>query len=304
MERLDSRSAFRMARLQVAIFLFAPASESLQWRMSTRPTPIVWYIVLAPFVTLVWLGLGSLEGLWILFLAHMILLVTTLVPSLQGFGPVMTFFDQDGGQIWLTIDDGPDPRTTPAILDLLDRFGAKATFFLIGQKAFDAPDLVRMILERGHAVGNHTQTHPQFHFWRLGPRRLRNEVDNFEETMTDLGFPVPSLFRAPTGMKNPFLHPILSVRGLLLVGWSARAYDTRINDAAVVAERLLRLIEPGAIVLLHETSDVSVETLRIVLHRLNQQQIRCTIPRPEQLRTKRSLAKPKDLDCESTCATF
>jgi peptidoglycan-N-acetylglucosamine deacetylase len=272
--------------------------------MSARATPIVWSIVLAPFVTLVLLGFGSLEGLWLLFLAHLILVITTLVPSLQGFGPVMTFFEQEGGEIWLTIDDGPDPRTTPAILDLLDRFDAKATFFLIGQKALDAPDLVRMILERGHSVGNHSQTHPQFHFWRLGPRRLRKEVDNFEETMTDLEFPIPSLFRAPTGMKNPFLHPILSARGLLLVGWSARAYDTRANDAAIAAERLLGLVEPGAIVLLHECSDVSVQMLEIVLHRLIQQQIRCTIPRPEQLRTKRSLAKAKDLDCESTCATF
>lgn len=272
--------------------------------MSARATPIVWYIVLAPFVTLALLGFGSLEGLSILFFAHLILLATTLIPSWQGFGPVMTFFDQDGDEIWLTIDDGPNIQTTPAILDLLDRFDAKATFFLIGQKAMDAPDLVQMILDRGHSVGNHTQNHLQFRFWRLGPRRLREEVDSFEETMAGLGFPIPRLFRAPTGMKNPFLHPILSVRGLLLVGWSARAYDTLAKEAATAAERLLRVIEPGAIVLLHECSDVSVQTLEIVLHSLNQQQVRCVIPRSEQLRTERADAKAKGLDCESTCATF
>jgi peptidoglycan/xylan/chitin deacetylase (PgdA/CDA1 family) len=271
--------------------------------MSTRATPILWYIVLAPFATLLLLGFGSWEGLWILFFAHLTLLATTLVPSFQGFGPVMTFFDQDGEEVWLTIDDGPDPQTTPAILDLLDRFNAKATFFLIGQKVIDVPDLVQMILDRGHSIGNHTQTHPQFHFWRLGPRELRREIGRFEDTLTCLDFPIPCLFRAPTGMKNPYLHPILSVRGLVLVGWSSRAYDTRVKDGVTAAERLLRAAEPGAILLLHESSQISTRTLEILLHGLSDRGIRCVIPRPDQLRTNRAVPA-KALDCQSTCATF
>jgi peptidoglycan-N-acetylglucosamine deacetylase len=271
--------------------------------MSTRATPILWYIVLAPFVTLVLLGFGTWEGLWILFLAHMMLVATTLVPSFQGFGPVVTSFEQKGDEVWLTIDDGPDSETTPVILDLLDRFDAKATFFLVGQRVPSAADLVQMILDRGHSIGNHTQTHPQFHFWRLGPRQLRHEVERFEETLTRLNFPIPCLFRAPTGMKNPYLHPILSVRGLLLVGWSGRAYDTQAKDAATAAERLLRTAEPGAILLLHDCSPVSIRTLEILLRRLRNRRIRCVIPQPDQLRTKRS-GSAKALDCESTCATF
>ncbi len=270
--------------------------------MSARVTPSVWYIVLAPFATLILVGLGSVEGLLVLLFAHLILLATTLIPSLQGFGPVITYFDQDGDEVWLTIDDGPNPQTTPAILDLLDRFGAKATFFLIGQKARNAPALVRTILDRGHSIGNHTQTHPQFRFWSLGPRRLRREIDSFEKTMAGLGLPIPYLFRAPTGMKNPFLHPILSVRNLRLVGWSARAYDTRVKDAAKAAERLLRSVEPGAIVLLHDCSPVSLPTLEILLQELRHQQLRSVIPRPERLRAKRS--DRKYLDCEPSCATF
>jgi peptidoglycan/xylan/chitin deacetylase (PgdA/CDA1 family) len=83
-------------------------------------------------------------------------------------------------------------RQLRAILELLDRFNAKATFFLIGDRAVAAPHLVRMILERGHSIGNHTQTHPQLRFWRLGPKPLRKEIDDFERTMSDRGFPVPS----------------------------------------------------------------------------------------------------------------
>jgi peptidoglycan-N-acetylglucosamine deacetylase len=292
-----------LSRQRIVFLLSVRSRQPLEERMSTRATPIVWYIVLAPFAALVLLGFGSLEGLWILFFAHLILLATTLIPSLQGFGPVMTFFGADGNEVWLTIDDGPNPRTTPAILDLLDRFDAKATFFLIGQKIVDASDLVQVILDRGHSIGNHTQTHPQLHFWRLEPRRLRSEVDRFEETLANLNLPIPSLFRAPTGMKNPYLHPILAVRSLLLVGWSVRAYDTRVKEPTAAAERLLQASKPGAILLLHDCSDVSVRTLEILLHALDQRQIRCVIPRLDQLRTKRA-DSVKNLDCESTCATF
>jgi peptidoglycan/xylan/chitin deacetylase (PgdA/CDA1 family) len=284
-------------------FSFVRRRQPLEERMSTRATPIVWYIVLAPFATLVLLGLGSLEGLWILFFAHLILLATTLIPSFQGFGPVMTFFGQADNEVWLTIDDGPDPRTTPAILDLLDRFDAKATFFLVGQKIMDAPDLAQMILDRGHSIGNHTQTHPQLHFWRLGPRRLRHEIERFERTLANLNLPIPCFFRAPTGMKNPYLHPILSARSLFLVGWSARAFDTRVKEPVTAAERLLRAVEPGAILLLHECSQISIRTLEILLRALDGRQIRCVIPKPDQLRTKRT-DSVKTLDCEPSCATF
>jgi peptidoglycan/xylan/chitin deacetylase (PgdA/CDA1 family) len=285
------------------IFLFVPGCQPLEKRMSTRATPIVWYIVLAPFATLALLGFGSFEGLWILFFSHLILVATTLIPSFQGFGPVMTYFDQAGNEVWLTIDDGPDPRTTPAILDLLDRFDAKATFFLVGQKIIEAPELVQMILDRGHSIGNHTQTHAQLRFWRLGPRRLRHEIERFEGTLAHLKLPIPCLFRAPTGMKNPYLHPILSARSLFLVGWTARAYDTRVKEPATAAERLLRAVEPGAILLLHERSQISIRALEILLLALDHRQIRCVIPKPDQLRTKRS-DSVKTLDCQSTCATF
>src|SRR5260370_18059584 len=167
--------------IRARFLCLAESSEPLGERMSTRPTPILWYIVLAPLVTLMLLAFGSLEGLWVLFLAHLILVATTLIPSFQGFGPVMTFFDQDGDEVWLTIDDGPDPRTTPAILDLLDRFDAKATFFLIGQKAMDASDLVQMILDRGHSIGNHTQTHPQFDFSTPRPHSRRDEMERLSQ---------------------------------------------------------------------------------------------------------------------------
>ena len=129
-------------------------------------------------------------------------------PVAAGFGPVVTKYCTKTKTAWLTIDDGPDPNTTPQVIALLKKYGARATFFLIGSKAAKYPALTRMILDAGHTIGNHTQTHPQFSFWRLGPKALAREIDAFDGTITSLGIARPFWFRAPVGMKNPFLHPI------------------------------------------------------------------------------------------------
>ena len=135
-----------------------------------RPTAAIWFIVLAPFLTFLVLAGGWLWGLYILFASHLLLVSITFVPSLQGFGPVLTKYFTTAKTAWLTIDDGPDPETTPQVLALLEKYRARATFFLIGAKAANHPELTRMIVEAGHTIGNHTQTHPKFSFWRLGPR--------------------------------------------------------------------------------------------------------------------------------------
>ena len=155
------------------------------------------------------LATGSLWGLWILFTSHLLLVLCTFVPSLQQFGPVVTKYSTPARTVWLTIDDGPDPQTTPQVLALLEKYGARATFFLIGTKVARYPGLAHMILEAGHSIGNHTQTHPKFSFWYLGPKGLVREIDEFESTLSSIGVPAPIWFRAPAGIKNLFLHPIL-----------------------------------------------------------------------------------------------
>ncbi len=220
--------------------------------MQIRPTATIWFILLAPFMTLIMLAGGYFWGLWILFVSHVVLVAVMLIPSLQGFGPVVTKYCTKTKTAWLTIDDGPDPDTTPQVLALLEKYGARATFFLIGSKAAKYPALTRMISDAGHTIGNHTQTHPQFSFWRLGPKALAREIDAFDGTITSLGIARPFWFRAPVGMKNPFLHPILAARGLRLVGWSARAYDTQIDDSAKIVERIKRSLVSGTIILFHE----------------------------------------------------
>lgn len=263
-----------------------------------RPTATLWFIVLAPFLTALTLVSGSLWGLLILFISHVLLVLGTFVPSLKEFGPVITKYSTRVRTVWLTIDDGPDPRTTPQILALLEKYGARATFFLIGAKAAKYPDLTRMIVEAGHSIGNHTQTHPKFSFWRLGPLGLAREIDEFEATLSSLGIPAPIWFRAPVGIKNPFLHPILAARGLRLVAWSARAYDTQIDDSEKIVNRIKRSICSGAIILFHEGQkpDVCLNALERLLEELSDERFRLIIPNTSELLAGRHPALPKELE--------
>jgi peptidoglycan/xylan/chitin deacetylase (PgdA/CDA1 family) len=250
-----------------------------------RPTATIWFIVLAPFLTFFMLTAGWPWGLSILFASHLLLTAVTLVPSLQGFGPVLTKYCSTAKTAWLTIDDGPDPGTTPQALALLAKYRARATFFLIGAKAAKHPELTRRILDAGHTIGNHTQTHPRFSFWHLGPSALVREIDEFEATISSIGVAAPIWFRAPAGLKNPFLHPILAARGLQLVGWSVRAFDTQIDDSSKIVERIKRSIVSGAIILFHEGHQptVCLKALEQLLQELTAEQFSLVLPQPREL---------------------
>jgi peptidoglycan/xylan/chitin deacetylase (PgdA/CDA1 family) len=154
-------------------------------------------------------------------------------------------------EIALTIDDGPDPRVTPQVLELLDRYAIQATFFCIGDKAARYPDLCREIVRRGHAVENHSQHH-RHHFSLLGRAGITRELQAAQDTLTAITGQRPWFFRAPAGLRNSFLDPVLARMGLQLASWSARGFDTRISDAERVKNSLLRGLRAGAILLLHD----------------------------------------------------
>lgn len=189
-------------------------------------------------------------------------------------------------EVWLTIDDGPDPEDTPRILELLAAHGARATFFVIGEKAAAHPALVRAMAAAGHEVAHHTQTHPLYSFWCASPARLARELDEGLATLGAVGVR-PTRFRPPAGLKNLWLGRALSARGLACVGWSARGLERSGGDADAVAERVTRGLAPGAILLLHEgprlPPAIRVHAIGRVLGRLQQLGYRCVVPTPEQL---------------------
>ena len=155
------------------------------------------------------------------------------------------------GEVAITLDDGPDPAVTPAVLDLLDRHGAKATFFCIGERALRQPELCRDILRRGHALGTHS-FHHGYGFATLGLGGFVRELALAQDALASITGLRPRFFRAPFGLRNPLLDPALSRLGLSLASWTRRGFDTRASDPALVARRLLRGLKAGDILLLHD----------------------------------------------------
>ena len=154
-------------------------------------------------------------------------------------------------EIALTIDDGPDPVVTPQVLDMLDRYAVQATFFCIGEQAARYPDLCREIVRRGHAVENHSQHH-RHHFALMGRSGFLRELQTAQDTLTAITGQPPLFFRAPAGLRNPFLDPVLARLELRLASWSARGFDTQTGDIERVKNRLLCDLRAGAILLLHD----------------------------------------------------
>src|SRR5204862_2263432 len=117
------------------------------------------------------------------------------------------------GEVVLTFDDGPDPDVTPHVLELLDRYRMKASFFCIGEKAAAFPAIVKDIARRGHSVENHSNRH-SYAFAFYGVSRLRHEVETAQSIVGQITGRAPEFFRAPAGFRSVLLDPVLAKRGL------------------------------------------------------------------------------------------
>lgn len=155
--------------------------------------------------------------------------------------------------ILLTFDDGPDPDITPLVLDVLDRYGVHAIFFVIGSKAKAHPELLQQIVSRGHTVGNHSFNHsPYANF--LGARHLEGEIRACDEAIhAALGPNYPIVyFRPPLGITTHYMQRVLSRTGHVVMGWSVRSLDTLDEPRSKVLSRIEKHLETGSIVLLHD----------------------------------------------------
>ena len=149
---------------------------------------------------------------------HLALFGASFAPRSGLLGPNLTRLPDAAvarREIAITFDDGPDPEITPRVLDWLDRAGARGTFFCVGARAAAHPGVVREIVRRGHAVENHSQQHSTAFGW-YGPDRLRREIGAAQDTLARLAGRAPAFFRAPFGVRSPFLDPVLARLGLAL----------------------------------------------------------------------------------------
>lgn len=204
---------------------------------------------------------------------HVTLTVAGLIPRWALLGPnVLTLATSPEPRVALTFDDGPDPAVTPHVLDLLDRHHAKASFFCIGEAVLRHKALAREIAARGHRIENHSYHHSKAFSLYL-PGRQRSEIERAQATIADVVGRAPALFRAPAGLRNLFLEPILCATGLRLVSWTRRGFDTVSRDPRRVSAKLIRGLGAGDILLLHDGEPardedgrpVALEALEVVL---------------------------------------
>ncbi|MER7705834.1 polysaccharide deacetylase family protein [Kitasatospora sp. NPDC097605] len=150
----------------------------------------------------------------------------------------------------LTIDDGPDPRHTPTVLALLEQYGIRATFFLIGENAVEHAGLVREIAARGHHIANHTWTHPDLR--GLSEGKVRDELERTSDLLHRTTGKVPTWFRAPGGDWSSTALRVSAELGMRPMAWSVDPRDWARPGTGVITDRILKDVRPGAIVLNHD----------------------------------------------------
>ena len=173
-----------------------------------------------------------------------------------------------GKVIALTFDDGPGPYTAH-LLDILDQYGAKATFFLIGSKVSGQAGVVRSIQARGHQLGNHSWSHPELP--KLPVNQIASEIDRTNDAIKQVTGIKPTVMRPPYGAVNGAVLEQLRLRGMSSILWSVDTRDWADRNSDIVCSRAVAGARPGAIILMHDIHQTSVNAVPCILSSLKQQ---------------------------------
>ena len=167
-------------------------------------------------------------------------------------------------EIAITFDDGPDAEFTPKVLAALAEFGAPAAFFVIGKNIRGNEDLLRRIDAEGHEIGNHTFTHSYFIDFKTSAG-FKDELTRTTDAIQQVIGKRSKLFRPPYGVMTPELASAYASVDGHVIGWNVRSFDTTRGGEERIAERVLKGIKPGAVILFHDTSDKTVGVLKRTL---------------------------------------
>lgn len=169
----------------------------------------------------------------------------------------------------LTFDDGPDPDYTPKVLDVLKQHQVHATFFCVGSKAEQYPELVERIRSESHLIGNHSYTHAGI-FPLFSLEKMVQDMQQSQQILETLTKQKIQLFRPPFGVTNPTLAKAVRQLGYTTIGWNIRSFDTRGESTDKVFRRITQQLEPGSVILLHDRLSNSTDLLvRLLNHLMN-----------------------------------
>ena len=204
----------------------------------------------------------GLSCLLILFALSMISISAASGDKIQVYRKIKN----DSKKIALTFDDGPHPRYTPQILDILDQYDVKATFFVVGINAKYYPDTLQLITEKGHEIGNHTYTHP--HVSMINTYKLKKEVENCESQIYSLVDERTKLFRPPEGMIDETVLGTIDQLDYKVVLWNIDTRDWAHTPPDKISEHVTQNISDGDIILMHDyigKDSPTPEALRLFL---------------------------------------
>ncbi len=173
----------------------------------------------------------------------------------------------------LTFDDGPNEEFTPKVLTLLKKHNANATFFVIGDNVQKHPDLLKEINKEGHLIGNHSYSHKNT-FGFLSTKKVIEELEKTNRIIEENTNLKVKFFRPPFGVTNPNIAKAVKSLNLHTFGWSIRSLDTVAKDPEKVYQKIISKIKKGDILLLHDSSELSVTVLEKVLKYLDQNNIK------------------------------
>ena len=173
-----------------------------------------------------------------------------MAPTGQWYGRTFTGLAPGTRQIALTYDDGPNDPHTLRLLEVLAKHSVHATFFLIGRYVQRRPDIVRELAKAGHAIGNHTFTHPLLTF--KSQADIRTELSRCHAALSDAVGQSSNLFRPPYGGRRPAVLRIVRELGFEPILWSVAGHDWNAPPAAVIEQRVAKQIRGGDVILLHD----------------------------------------------------
>ena len=164
----------------------------------------------------------------------------------------------------ITFDDGPNREFTPKVLDLLEKYNAKATFFCIGEQVEKHPEILKKIIAQGHTIGNHTYSHANtFGFFPLD--KVMNELTRTKKAVHTLTGKEMTLYRPAFGVTNPQIAKAVNQLNIKAIGWNVRSLDTTSRSEKTILERITKKVSKGDIILLHDTSEKTIRVLEQLL---------------------------------------
>jgi len=199
----------------------------------------------------------------VLILYSSILILGSIFIQLNFYTKSLTKL-KDKNSILLSFDDGPHELSTPKFLDLLDKYHAKAAFFMIGTQVEKHSEIVKEIFDRGHIIGNHSYSHSHW-FDIFSVNKMLGEVEETNDLIERTIGEKPLYFRPPFGVTNPRIHRLIERSGMKSVAWSYRSYDGGKRSKDKIIRDVKKKIKGGEILLFHDNRAQTLEILEEIL---------------------------------------